>query len=418
MELMNLRSVGALRLNKSLKVDKENNTIRGVVGMQANVEALGHGCQSDMKTIQKIAELGNSYSHGIRMRFGHPGMSENAEGRQLGRAKNFKVVGDKLVHDAVLMQAAKLSPVFSQDPIAYVMTMASEHPEDIALSAVVRANKVWTFKDGREIDAEDYETLRPMEKDPKNPRRPKDALTPLPVIRPSKFTHMDFVSEGALTHNGLFSAQLEEIFEDTASEFAEQAFLLLDDWRQRYKISLGEIPVKADQVVRRYMMSRAQQDGQEGSKMGLQDEGAELQDQAPGNSTLDLLAAAEAESEGTTEELTATPEGPTENERIAALEAKVAELSAIVDRVVNLTAKNTSNLSVLGDKVRRLDGEPYVQITVPPTQQMSALNGGSAPSESDVRAALKARPDGSTAPSDPAKASLQASQRRAQHGQM
>ena len=42
----------ALQVGKPIQIDRVNLMLRNVVAMQAGVEAIGHGCMSDQKTLE------------------------------------------------------------------------------------------------------------------------------------------------------------------------------------------------------------------------------------------------------------------------------------------------------------------------------------------------------------------------------
>lgn len=234
--------------NEALRIDRDNLRVYGSVAALANVEALGHGLWSDQKTILTLAALGNQSRYGIRMRFGHPGMSENAMGKKVGRAFNFRVEGDKLLHDIRLFAAADESPVLNK-PVSYILDMAEQHPEEIAESVVIQIQAMWTLDDGRELDADEPDSF-PDDVITEN-GRPVNATTPFPVIRPMTFYYTDFVAEGALTHDGLFSMGADELFVGT-SRHAAQMFEVMEDLQATYGLTTEEMRRKADALFNMY----------------------------------------------------------------------------------------------------------------------------------------------------------------------
>lgn len=241
------------RQNRELNVNREKLLITNVVAMQAGVEALGHGVMADMKTLQMVKRLGNQRKAGVRGNFGHIGMSENSMGRKTHMNRNFRVIDDRLVTDIYLMPEADLSPVYPQPVTPYLLEMAENRPAEIAMSAVIGADTVWTLEDGTELytDKRDAEKWEGVATDDKG--KPVNALTDLPILRPQTFPFLDFVSEGALTHDGLFGVNL---FSGTSGVYAEQAFDLLDSWREEYDIPLNQVPVKLYQVLSKYLAAR------------------------------------------------------------------------------------------------------------------------------------------------------------------
>ena len=239
-----------------MRVDRENNTIHGVVAMQGGVEALGHGCMSDRKTLEMMATLASQIPGGVLMRFGHPGASDNAMGHQVARAVNHRVETDStgrdaLVHDAEMITEAAGSPVFARDPIEYLLNMAERQPQNIGESVVILADEVWVQPDGSEepVWIEDPDSIWGVSE---NVAAQESSIYDLPVLRPTRYWNVDFVMEGALTHNGLFS----QLFDGTGHAYADQAFQFVDQWREQFNIPLENVPRKVSQVVGRYLEQR------------------------------------------------------------------------------------------------------------------------------------------------------------------
>lgn len=389
---LKLRSAPTLYTNQSFRVDRDNLLIRDVIAMQAGVEALGHECQADGKTLSMMAELGNAQTRGLRMRFGHPGMSENAAGKKIGLAKNFRVDGDGLRHDMHLLPEARDSPVFSRDPLEYIFNIAENHPSELAESVVMNTRLVWTMPDGAELDLDDYYLWREnVETDDTD--RPKEALTPLPIIRPLAFYYVDVVNEGALTHEGLFEPQMfQSLFGGTANAYAEEVFDLVDRWREEYNIPLERVPDKVHQVMQRYLHARGMNDmakkyvgpGTGSTVTRKFEEGAKADDpllklppEEPENEADDDLDGATAAAEETAAQLDEedqAAEAPDDGNgdtvsgaEFRELQQKFAALEERFEKVVNLTVLNTKNIQRLKGDVQRIDGEPTVQMAVPRT---------------------------------------------------
>jgi hypothetical protein len=145
---LKMRAAPAYLNVSDARIDRANLMIRDTVAMLANVEALGHGFQTDQKTLDMMLALSQEKSRGIKMHFGHTGMSENAMGRHIAWAKNFRIQGDRLIHDIDFMPQASASPAFGQDPIEYILQMAENQPEDIGESVVIECETVWTTANG------------------------------------------------------------------------------------------------------------------------------------------------------------------------------------------------------------------------------------------------------------------------------
>lgn len=232
-------------------VDRENNVIRNVVAMQAGVEALGHGLQTDMRTIQMIADITQADGKSRRQRFGHPGVSEAMTGKQVSNASNFRIVGNNLVHDSYFLESARKSPAFAKDPVDFIMTVAEQSPADFAESVVMQVYTVWVLVDGTEIAAED-EYGEPLGE------RPLNATSEYPIIRPVELNYVDWVNEGALTHSGLFGKK-EKFFNTGVNSYAEELFAFVDEFRTAYNIPLSEIPKKTTQMLEAYLAQRGKQ---------------------------------------------------------------------------------------------------------------------------------------------------------------
>ena len=254
------------------QIDHTNARIYGVVAAM-NVEATGHGACCDHKALELLAGLGNSHAKGVPGRFGHPGISENATGRKVQMATNWRVVRKAavidgrqqefsyLLHDAELIAAARTSPAFAQDPVEYILQIAESHPEQFAESMVLRAMLVWTTADGQEIPV--YETDGTDDGEVRRNERPDNALTAVPVLRPFELIAVDFVNEGALTHTGLFPMSEGHqsgvnIFTQQAgaSFYVQQLFETVDELRQRFQIPLEVLPQKVERLLRLYSDSR------------------------------------------------------------------------------------------------------------------------------------------------------------------
>jgi hypothetical protein len=278
----------SFRERQPAKIDRPNSRMYGVVaGM--DVEATGHGVCCDVKALEQIAQLANQFPEGVSGRFGHPGMSENATGRKVQLAYNWRVLrGEKagdphtyLVHDSQFMDAARTSPAFAHDPVEYIMNMAEQHPKHFAESLVLSANQVWTTQDGKELP-----TWEEVEEDgykyKRTRKRPENALTKVPVLRPTAVHFCDLVNDGAITHSGLYpmASGLNDavLF---ASIFTEQngpnyvldhLFATVDDLRRRFNIPLEGLQPKVRRLLSLYIDSRqavAETAGHPGGSRGI-----------------------------------------------------------------------------------------------------------------------------------------------------
>lgn len=370
--MQTFRFYSALPATTNARIDRQNAILRGVTAMQAGVEAIGHGCQADLQTLYTLATMGNANPKGIRGRFGHPAISENATGKQVQVAKNFRVEGNNLVHDSHLLQTARKSPVFTQDPVEFLLDLAEKTPTEFGESVVIEADLVWTLDDGSEVSAYEADNEWPD-------GRPANALTPLPVLRPMQFHYLDVVNEGALTHDGLFpaSAQMAQMFfAGHSSEFADQIFQTVDAWRERYNIPLSALPEKVEQVVSTYMALRQKDNRIMRKKYTMEQEPVdavidtpveetEIEETDPVDDALadaEVLAASLTNDDG--HELAISTQ-------LQQAFAQIATLSAQVQRMSSLLVKNLEATATIHRNMRRMNGEPVVSEQVPTSRQNS-----------------------------------------------
>lgn len=254
-----------------LQILRSENRINGLVAAM-DVEATGHQLCCDRKSLELLVELANTKPNGVPGRFGHPGLSENATGKKVQMAINWRTEINRdtgrtyLLHDTLLMDAARTSPAFAQDPVEYILRMAEQQPDQLAESMVLHGNLVWTRPNGQEIplyeEAEDEEGEQHIRRTP----QPSDALTEYPVLRPTKLHFVDFVNEGALTHDGLFPLStdptsldsLASIFTDQNAPNAvlSQLFQTLDHLRSRFNIGLDALPPRIHRILQLYLDAR------------------------------------------------------------------------------------------------------------------------------------------------------------------
>jgi hypothetical protein len=262
----------SFRERQPTKIDRPNSRMYGVVaGM--DVEATGHGMCCDVKSLEQLAALANQFPEGVSGRFGHPGMSENATGRKVQLAYNWRVLkGEKagdnhtyLVHDSQFMDAARTSPAFTHDPVEYIMNMAEQYPRHFAESLVLSAALVWTTKDGKELPLWEEVEDEDGYKHRRTRKRPENALTKVPVVRPTAVHFCDLVNDGAVTHSGLYPLSAGGDITAFASIFTEEngpnyvldhLFATVDDLRRRFNIPLEGLQPKVRRLLSLYIDSR------------------------------------------------------------------------------------------------------------------------------------------------------------------
>jgi hypothetical protein len=139
-------SFAAAKENGS-RVNFESRTITDVIMCQVG-EAKGHGVHLEQSFIEAGIAYANKHhaSIGLKCRFGHPAMSNDALGTEVGRFKNFRVVDDKMVADLHIYQSANLSPTH---PGAgdWILSMADEDPAAIMCSIVFVPGKKYQYDD-------------------------------------------------------------------------------------------------------------------------------------------------------------------------------------------------------------------------------------------------------------------------------
>ncbi|MEO8608903.1 MAG: hypothetical protein ABI690_13510 [Chloroflexota bacterium] len=414
-KLLKLRAAPAYLNFANPRIDRDNLVIRDTVAMQANVEALGHGIQSDQKTLEIMLGLSSRYSRGVKMHFGHTGMSENAMGRQIAWAKGFHIDGDRLIHDIHFMEQAAISPAFGQDPIEYILQMTESQPEDIGESVVIETEVVWTLPDGSEVDG--------------YAERPENALTDLPVMRPVTLYYVDVVADPALTRGGLLASAM---FAGSSSFFSDQAFKLIDEFRSEYSITLEELPRKVQLVLGRYMQARGYMPGADMNKITkpkkFDDSGAEegvvpvtldepeaaetpaAEPAAPTQESANDVDDALQTAKSTESELADEPETEAEAdeaetvpaEQYAAAMKLIAQLSTKVDQLTELATLNARNNAAMIARLQSLEGEPVV------TERISGQRNFASPKLPDMTSLRKPTHVSSKVKASQAKQTMQA----------
>lgn len=177
-------------------VDRDQGIIFGVSVAQA-VEALGHGIQLDNVTLEQIEAQINTSRTGIKSRFTHPGVSADGTGKFLGRMRNARILGDKVVADLHLSESSAVSP--TGDLWSYILSLAEEDPEALGMSISATGYESFVLSDGDEVT-----------------ERPKD-YEGLPSFRIDLLRAVDVVDEPAANRDGLFSSWLEDTNLDAAN---------------------------------------------------------------------------------------------------------------------------------------------------------------------------------------------------------
>ena len=160
-------------------------------------EALGHNAWIDAEFLESVAKAGNKTKSGLKMRFTHPSMSNDAMGKFLARAKNFTVDGDVVRADMHISESAHGTP--SGNLAEYVMDLADSDPDMFGASIVFRnddkaAERFW----------KDNEKKSP---DPDNKKN-------YPHVRLAALRAVDIVDSPAANKNGFFSTSALSVGEE------------------------------------------------------------------------------------------------------------------------------------------------------------------------------------------------------------
>lgn len=201
-------------LQTDLKIDAENGIINGV-SLCSVGEAKGHGVLLDQSFIDNIVALGSQLPQGLKCRFGHPSMSNEALGTYLGRFKNFRTEGEKAVADLYLDPVAKQSP--NGDLFSYVVKMAATNPDMFGASIVFTPGECYQISpDGEKVPPEGYDSLFGF---------PIKKFEDEPWYASIEELHgADVVDEPAANEDGLFSASAKF----NADKFAVRVSEFLD----------------------------------------------------------------------------------------------------------------------------------------------------------------------------------------------
>ncbi len=180
------------------------------VSIATTGEAVGHRLLFDDVTLTQLQQLASSKTIGVKSRFTHPDWFNDGMGKYLGRFRNFRVDGPKLVADLLISKTAHKTP--AGDLGQYVLDLAREDPSSFGVSVVVDLDRVWPTDDGQE--------------QPASGGRPAGATGQFPVARITQLYAADIVDEPALNPDGLFNEVTEE---DLHKRFTEEEYKELFD---------------------------------------------------------------------------------------------------------------------------------------------------------------------------------------------
>lgn len=202
-------------------VDRENRVIRGFAVVEAG-EARSHERIIDGTTLDKVVELGNGLKQGLKMRFGHPFMSDDALGKFAGRAKNFRRDGQRVLADAHF------------DPSAFVQS--PQMVEHIFVRAESDASSFGTSLDLKM-------TLEKRLNSDGTPQKDPEGNELLPLVRPTELFGSDFVDSPAATTslfsgtNVVLSAEATQILDTVLArpDAAQKLTMFLDRYLENRK---------------------------------------------------------------------------------------------------------------------------------------------------------------------------------------
>jgi len=141
-----LSKLVAFRRGASSKIDAETRVITDVIMCQAG-EAKGHGVWLETSFIEDAAKFAQKHSKGLKSRFGHYA----GEGAQLGRFKNIRQEGDKLLGDMHLLKSADSSPK-NPGMASWLLSLADEDPDFVMCSIVFYIDHYYQYdRSGKKI---------------------------------------------------------------------------------------------------------------------------------------------------------------------------------------------------------------------------------------------------------------------------
>ena len=130
---------GRLPILEDGNVDIKDGVLRGVV-LAKEGEAKGHDLWLDGEFLAKWTAFAQEYPRGLKVRFGHPSMSNDALGTEVGRMKNIRLEDDQIKGDLYLYESADLSPTVP-NAREWILAMAVEDPDAIMMSIVFQSGE-------------------------------------------------------------------------------------------------------------------------------------------------------------------------------------------------------------------------------------------------------------------------------------
>jgi hypothetical protein len=195
------KSTPHIAVGDGSRIDAENGIIRRVV-LASVGEAKGHGVSLEQEFIDDLVKYGqrNFSKTGLKARFGHPSMSNETMGTQLGYFKNFEVDGENAVADLHLLDAANESPTHPGMK-NWVLKMAAEKPDHIMSSIVFQPGGYYQ----RELESRKKRKMKSSDMFHGRFDNYDESLGPV-FVELADLYFTDLVEDGAATDN-LFSTQ-------------------------------------------------------------------------------------------------------------------------------------------------------------------------------------------------------------------
>ena len=213
-------------------VSKDKGVIYGAKIIEVG-EAKGHGLFVDGEFLDKVTELGNGLTQGLKARFGHPNMCSTALGTFLGRWKGLYRDGDTVRGNLFLSNTAKETPHGNLHE--YVLNLAADEPDMFGVSIDFT----------RDIEAEQEAGI--------------DEKTGFQIARAKKLRSADAVDSPAAT-DGLFSRFSGETVAGQITRFLDENPDVWDALSDAPEIveSLARYGNKVDEFMDRYRSYRKQ----------------------------------------------------------------------------------------------------------------------------------------------------------------
>ena len=188
-----------LEANYASPTEIEGEVIKGCSICTAG-PALGHGVYLDESFILEAYQLSDMSKLGLKARFGHPSMCNEALGTAVGRFTNFAISKD----GKQLYGDLKFGEYADERYKKHIIGLAKEDPEAFGTSIVFSIGSYYRKSpEGEEVDvdlSEDgRETYEAFEGDP-------EELSEELYVRCGKMYGCDFVDEPAANPGGLFSS--------------------------------------------------------------------------------------------------------------------------------------------------------------------------------------------------------------------